>query len=71
MGLYLDKKGRVTLPKNIREVTGLKPGIEVEVGIKGKAVLLKPKTQQINKVRSNRFWDEKTFLNAGETTFGS
>ena len=71
MGLYLDKKGRVTLPKKIREVTGLKPGIEVEVGIEGKSVLIKPKTQKIKKVRSNRFWDENTFLDAGETTFGS
>jgi len=71
MGLYLDKKGRVTLPKKMREVTGLKPGIEVEVGIEGKAVMIKPKAQEIKKVRSNRFWDEKTFLDAGETTFGS
>ena len=70
MEVFLDDRGRITLPKKVRELTGIKPGVGVELDVEGKSILLKPKPQKINKVKSNRFWDAKTFLDAEESTFG-
>ena len=38
--MRITSKGQVTIPQDIREQTGLLPGIEVEFAINGKKVLI-------------------------------
>ena len=40
--VVLDKKGRVTIPAEIRYRLGLRPGSELEVMIEGDRVVLRP-----------------------------
>ena len=37
----VDSKGRILIPKEVREKTGLKPGTRVVLEVKGEVVLLK------------------------------
>tara|TARA_R110002167_G_scaffold28892_1_gene96644 strand:+ start:669 stop:899 length:231 start_codon:yes stop_codon:yes gene_type:complete len=47
--MRINSKGQVTIPRNIREKTGLKPGTEVELVVEQDAVRLFPA-----KTRPNR-----------------
>ncbi len=67
----VDERGRVTIPKYIREDFHLKPGEEVEIREEDDKIIIKPKKPKIKKIKSGKKWDESTFLDAGEATFGS
>jgi AbrB family looped-hinge helix DNA binding protein len=38
----IDEKGRLLVPSGIRKVLGLEPGMEVVVGVEGRAAVLSP-----------------------------
>ena len=40
--MRITEKGQVTIPKKIRERTGMRPGCEVEFDVKGDTVILRP-----------------------------
>lgn len=42
MKTSLDKSGRVVIPKKLRERANLDPGVEFEIEIKGKEIILIP-----------------------------
>ncbi|MFW6065072.1 MAG: AbrB/MazE/SpoVT family DNA-binding domain-containing protein [Candidatus Natronoplasma sp.] len=67
----LDSRGRITIPKWIRDDFHLEPGEEVEVREEGDRIVIEPKKPVVKKARSEKEWDESAFLDAGEATFGS
>lgn len=67
----MDKRGRITIPKWIRDDFHLEPGEEVEISEKGDKIVIEVKKPKVKKVNSEKEWDESTFLDAGEATFGS
>ena len=42
----IDKKGRLTLPKELRESLGLEPGQEVRLSVEGGGVVVRPKVSR-------------------------
>jgi len=42
----IDKKGRLTLPKELRESLGLEPGQEVRLSVEGGGVIVRPKVSR-------------------------
>lgn len=40
--IKVDERGRITLPGDIREELGLKPGTEVNIQKSGKGIIIKP-----------------------------
>lgn len=40
--VVLDSKGRIALPKGIRETLGLREGVRVKVTVEGKRIVLAP-----------------------------
>ncbi len=66
----IDERGRVTIPKNIRDKYNFIPGEELEIVGKSDKIVLKILVPQQKTVKSSRNWDKDTFLKAGESTFG-
>ncbi|MFQ6064118.1 MAG: AbrB/MazE/SpoVT family DNA-binding domain-containing protein [Candidatus Bathyarchaeia archaeon] len=67
----MDERGRVLIPSDEREKLNLKPGVEFELVDKEGVLLLKPIIPKPVRVHSRKEpWDEETFLDAGEATFG-
>ena len=69
--IKVDNRGRITIPKWIRDDFQLEPGEEVEIREDDDKIIIEPKKPVVKKVRSGKEWDESTFLDAGEATFGS
>lgn len=42
MKTNLDRSGRVVIPKKLREMADLTPGVEFEIDIRGREIVLKP-----------------------------
>jgi AbrB family looped-hinge helix DNA binding protein len=42
----LDEKGRLTLPKELRESLGLEPGQEVRLSVEGGGVVVRPRVSR-------------------------
>jgi AbrB family looped-hinge helix DNA binding protein len=66
----IDERGRVTIPKNIREKYNFIPGEEFEIIDENDKIILKILVPKQKTVKSSRNWGKNTFLKAGESTFG-
>ena len=42
----MDEKGRVTIPKEVREAFGLEPGADVRVGVEGDRIVVRPQVSR-------------------------
>jgi AbrB family looped-hinge helix DNA binding protein len=51
MKTTIDSGGRVVIPKRMRELAGLEPGIEVVVGFQDGKILIEPATKPVKMVR--------------------
>ncbi len=67
----LDERGRITIPKKMRDGLKIKPGEEVDIEVKVDKIIIRPKKTKIKKINSGRDWGKYTFLDAPEATFGS
>jgi len=66
----IDERGRVTIPKSIREKYNFIPGEEFEIIDENDKIILKLLIPNQKTVKSSRKWGKNTFLKAGESTFG-
>lgn len=42
----IDEKGRVTIPKEVREALGLEPGVDVRIGVEGDRIVIRPRVSR-------------------------
>ncbi len=68
--VILDDRGRVTIPKSIREKHNFIPGEEFEIVDENDKLILKLLIPKQKTVKSSVEWGKNTFLRAGESTFG-
>lgn len=66
----IDERGRVTIPKSIREKHNFIAGEEFELIDKNDKIILKVLIPKQKTVKASRAWGKEAFLNAGESTFG-
>jgi len=66
----LDERGRVTIPKSIRDKHNFIPGEEFEIFDEDDRLILKVIVPEQRTVESSGKWGRSTFLKAGESTFG-
>jgi len=63
----VDKKGRVLIPKSIREKTNMIEGRTVKIYVEGSKIIIEP-LPKVKKVKAKIL--EEAFFDAGEATFG-
>ncbi len=68
--VIIDERGRITIPKSIREKHNFIPGEEFEIIDENDKLILKLLIPKQKTVKSSGKWDKYTFLKAGESTFG-
>jgi AbrB family looped-hinge helix DNA binding protein len=66
----VDSRGRITIPKRLREELQIRPGDRFRFEEHDEAILLRRETRAIHTVRSGRSWGREPFLDAGKATFG-
>lgn len=68
--VYIDERGRITIPKKIRDKYNFIPGLEIEVIDKKGKIILKRRIPKQKKVNANVEWGKNnTFFKAGQYTF--
>jgi AbrB family looped-hinge helix DNA binding protein len=65
----LDKKGRVTIPKEHREALGLEEEDRLALRLERGELRLRPVTREQLKVRAHRKWGHEAFPSSREATF--
>lgn len=68
--IEVDDRGRVTIPKEIRDRLGIRPGDEVTVEVVDGEIQLRPEISSIQTVSRDEDWGPEAFRDAGEATFG-
>ena len=63
----IDKKGRILIPKKLREKLGLKDNSIVKIYSDGSRIIIEP-IRRIKKVKARNI--EEAFFDAGKATFG-
>ena len=66
----IDERGRVTIPKTIRDKHNFIPGEEFEILDENDRLILKIVIPEQKTVESPVNWGKNAFLKAGESTFG-
>ena len=66
----IDERGRVTIPKSIREKYNFIPGEEFEIIDEKDKIILKIIVPKQKTAKSSGKWDKNAFMKAGESTFG-
>ena len=66
----LDERGRVTIPKSIRDKHNFVPGEEFEISDENDRLILKVIVPEQRTLERSGNWGKDTFLKAGESTFG-
>lgn len=67
--VHLDAKGRLSVPKHIREALGLSPEEELVVTLDEGEIRVRPVVRRPRKLRIGRRWGKDAFLKAGEALF--
>lgn len=67
---HVDDRGRITIPKELRERLQIRPGDEVRIEEEEGRLLVRRKNKPTRKIRRRRKWGTEAFLDAGEATFG-
>ncbi|MDI6902145.1 MAG: AbrB/MazE/SpoVT family DNA-binding domain-containing protein [Methanocellales archaeon] len=70
MGINVDERGRITIPKSAREEHRIKEGDEFELFVENGVIHLKPIIPKPTTVKSKKRWGAEAFMDAGEATFG-
>lgn len=70
--LTVDDRGRVTLPKEVRDRLGIEPNDEIPATIVGSVLEVHPKpSSKLEPATAGRDdWENTTPVDAGETLFG-
>lgn len=70
--LKVDDRGRVTLPKRIREQLGIEPNDEIRASLVGSVLEVNPEpsTKLETATAGHDEWEGSTPMDAGETLFG-
>ena len=66
----LNDRGRLTIPKPLREDLQLEGGTEFRVVRDGSEILLVRELPELRTLTGNGDWGEEAFPDAGESTFG-
>lgn len=66
----VDDKGRIAVPRAVRERLGLGPREKLELTVEGGEIRLRPVVAEQPKARARRPWGKHTFMCAGEAAFG-
>lgn len=67
----IDERGRITIPKSIRDKHNFTPGLEFEIVDKNDKIILKRVVPKQKTVKAPVRWGEdNTFFKAGQYTFG-
>lgn len=67
----VDDRGRVTIPKPVRERLGILPGDELTLEVSGTGLRLVPnRTGLVTATSGKADWGPETFPDSGEATFG-
>jgi len=69
MEVSLDKKGRVTIPKEHREALGLEEEDRLALRLERGELRLRPVTREQLKLRARRKWGREAFPSSKEATF--
>lgn len=71
--LRVDDRGRVTIPKSVRDRLGIEPGTDVPARLHGSVLTVDPSpSSKIETATTGRDdWEESTPTDAGESLFGS
>lgn len=71
--LRVDDRGRVTIPKDVRDRLGIEPGSEVPARLSGSVLTVDPRpSARIEKASVDRDdWTDSTPTDAGEALFGN
>lgn len=68
----LDDRGRITLPKHIRNRLQLNEGDNLDLDFDDGEIHLRPNRPPFEPIRSGRTdWGDDTFIDAGEALFGT
>ncbi|MFB6228333.1 MAG: AbrB/MazE/SpoVT family DNA-binding domain-containing protein [Halobacteriales archaeon] len=70
--LHIDDRGRVTIPKSVRERLGIEPGSDVPAYLTGSVLTVDPQpSSQLDPASADRQdWAHSTPTDAGESLFG-
>ncbi len=68
--VVIDERGRITIPKKIREKHNFIPGEEFELIDEVDKLVLKLMIPKQKRAKSSKPWGKDTFLKAGRSTFG-
>jgi len=67
----IDDRGRVTIPKNIRDKYNIVPGLEFELIDENDKIILKRVIPKQKTIKASVEWGkDNTFFKAGQYTFG-
>ena len=66
----IDERGRVTIPKSIREKYNFIPGEEFEIIDENDKIILKLLIPKQKTVKRSGKWGKYTFFKTGKSTFG-
>lgn len=71
--LHVDDRGRVTIPKAVRDRLGIEPDSDVPASLLGSVLTIDPKpSANLETATGNRAdWTSSTPTDAGESLFGS
>jgi AbrB family looped-hinge helix DNA binding protein len=70
--LHVDDRGRVTIPKSVRERLGIEPDSDVPASVRGSILTIDPKPSgKLRTATAKRTdWANSTPTDAGESLFG-
>lgn len=70
--LHVDDRGRVTIPKPVRERLGIEPDDDVPAVLSGSVLTVNPRpSEKLETASAGRtYWEDSTPTDAGEALFG-
>lgn len=66
----VDTRGRITLPRHIRQRFRINEGDELDLTIREGEIHLTKERPELQTISDEREWGEEAFLDAGEALFG-